>query len=83
MVTPQEEAQCVLWFIETKLDVQTQRRYKAKYGKDPPSRSSIRRWYKKFMETGSVLDAVRSSSSSEIRCSMLSAYSFCFGLSFG
>ena len=59
MVTPQEKAQCVSWFIETKSDVQTQRRYGTKYGKNPPSRSSIRRWHKKFMETGSVLDAVR------------------------
>ena len=60
MVTPQEKAQCVSWFIETKSDVQTQRRYRTKYGKDPPSRSSIRLWSKKFMETGSVLDAVQS-----------------------
>ena len=59
MVTPQEKAQCASWFIEIKSDVLTQRRYKTKYGKNPPSRSSIRRWHKKFMETGSVLDAVR------------------------
>ena len=59
MVTPQEKAQCVSWFIETKSDVQTQRRYRTKYGKNPPSRSPIRRWHKKFMETGSVLDAVK------------------------
>ena len=71
------------WFIETKSVFQTQRRYRTKYGKDPPPRSSIRRWHKKFMETGSVLDAVKSSLSSEIRCNMLSATSFQFGLSFG
>ena len=59
MVTPREKVQCVYWFIETKSDVQTQRRYRTKYGKNPPSRSSIRRWHKKFMETGSVLDTVR------------------------
>ena len=59
MVTPQEKAQRVSWFIETKSDVQTHIRYKTKYGKNPPSRSSIHRWHKKFMETGSVLDAVR------------------------
>ena len=59
MVTPQEKAQCVSWFIETKSDVQTQRWYRTKYGKNPPSRSSIRQWHKKFMETESVLDAVR------------------------
>ena len=28
MVTPQEKAQCVSWFIETKSNVQTQRRYR-------------------------------------------------------
>ena len=59
MVIPQEKAQCVSWFIETKSDVQTQRRYRTKNGEDPPSRSSIRRWHKKFMETGSVLDAMQ------------------------
>ena len=59
MVTHQEKAQCVSWFIETKSDVQTQRRYRTKYGKNPPSRSSILQRHKKFMETGSVLDAVR------------------------
>ena len=60
MVTPQEKIQCVSWFIETTSDVHTQQRYRTKNGKDQPSRSSIRRWHKKFMETGSVLDAVRS-----------------------
>ena len=37
MTTPQEKAQCVSWFIETKSDVQTQRNYRSKYGRDPPS----------------------------------------------
>ena len=55
MVTPQEKVQCVSWFIETKSDVQ-----RTKNGKDPPSCSSIGRWHKKFMKTGSVFDAVRS-----------------------
>ena len=73
-----------IWSIEIKSDVQTQLRYTTKYGKDPPSCSSICRWHKKFMET--MLDAVRSgrpTTSSEIRYSMLSANSFRFGLSFG
>ena len=83
MVTHQEKAQCVSWFIETKMDVQIQHKYRTKYGKKPPSRSSIHRWHKKFMETGSVLDAVKSSLTSEICCSMLSANSFRIGLSFG
>ena len=41
MSTPQKKAQCVSSFIETKSDVQTQRKYRTKYGKDPPLRPSI------------------------------------------
>ena len=59
MTTPQEKAQCVSWFIETKSDVQTQRNYRSKYGRDPPSRPSIRLWHKEFMETGTVFDTRR------------------------
>ena len=32
MAIPQEKAQCVSWFIETKIDVQTQQKYGTKYG---------------------------------------------------
>ena len=60
MTTPQEKAQCVSWFIETKSDVQTQRNYRSKYGRDPPSRLLIRLWHKKFMETGTMFDTRRS-----------------------
>ena len=80
MTTPQEKAQCVSWFIETKSDVQTQRNYRSKYGRDPPSRPSIRLRHNKFMETGTGL---RNASSSEIRCSMFTANSFRLGMSFG
>ena len=48
------------WFIETKSDVQIQRNYRSKYGRDPPSRPSIRLWHKKFMETRTVFDTRRS-----------------------
>ena len=60
MATPQEKAQCVSWFIETKSDVQTQRNFKTKYGRHPPSRPSIRAWHKKFMETGTIFHKERS-----------------------
>ena len=60
MAPPQEKAQSVSWFIETKSDVQTQRKYTTKYGRDPLSRPSIYQWHKKFVETGSVLNTVRS-----------------------
>ena len=60
MATPQEKAQCVSWLIETKLDLQTQRNFRTKYERDPPSRPSIRALYKKFMETGIVFDKGKS-----------------------
>ena len=60
MATPQEKTQCVSWFIETKSDFQTQRKYRTKYGRDPRSPPSIYRWHNKFIKTGSVLDTVRS-----------------------
>ena len=59
MTTP-EKAKCVSWFIETKSDVQTQRNYRSKNGRDPLLRPSIRLWHKKFMETGTVFDTRRS-----------------------
>ena len=60
MTAPEEEVQCVSWFIETKSDVQTQRNYRSKYGRDPLSHPSIHLWHKKFMETGTVFDTRRS-----------------------
>ena len=54
MATLQEKTQRVSWFIETKSDVQTQRKYRTKYERDPPLRPSIYRWDKKFVEIGSV-----------------------------
>ena len=44
MATLQEKAQCVSRFIETKLNVQTQRKYRTKYGRDSPSGFSIHQW---------------------------------------
>jgi transposase len=55
MATVQEKAMCVFWFFETKSVIMTQRRYRAQYGKYPPSDNAIRRWLKQFQETGSVL----------------------------
>ena len=34
MAAPQEKAQCVSWFIEIKSDLQTQRNFRTKYGRD-------------------------------------------------
>lgn len=60
MATADEKAQCVQWFIQTKSDTQTRRNFRNRYGRDPPSRSSIRAWYDKFLLTGSLLDKRRS-----------------------
>ena len=59
MATVQEKAQCVQWLMETKSPTQTQRNYRRRYGKAPPSRPSLKAWYDKFMETGSVGDKQR------------------------
>ena len=55
MSTPQQKAQCVSWFRETKSDIQAQRNFRRKYGRKPPARPTIRAWHKKCMEIGSVL----------------------------
>ena len=61
MATPQEKTQCVSRFIETKSDLQIhcQRNFRTKYGRDPPTRPSIRAWHKKFMEIQTVFDKGR------------------------
>ena len=51
----QEKAQCVSWFIETKLDIQAQQNFRCKYERKPPARPSVRARHKKFIETGSLL----------------------------
>ena len=60
MVTPQEKAPCMYWFIETRSNVQTQQRYRTKNGQDSLSCCQIHRWHQRVIDTGSVLDAVRS-----------------------
>ena len=60
MITPQEKAQCVSWFSETKSDIQTQRNYATKCAKQAPARQSICNWHKQFMETGTLLHKPRS-----------------------
>ena len=57
----------VSWFIKTKSDLQTQRNFRTEYGRDPPSRLSIRAWYKKFMETMTVFDKERSGRPEHLR----------------
>jgi hypothetical protein len=57
----QEKAQCVWWYAESgKSPVTVQRKFRRKYGRDPPSKSSIIRWAAKFLETDNVMDLPRS-----------------------
>ena len=48
---------CVLFVAKS--DLQTQRNFRTKYGRDPSSRPSIRAWHKKLMKTGTVFDKGR------------------------
>ena len=52
-VTAQEKAQCVEWSIETRSNMQVQRNFRARYGRNPPLRTRFREWYKRFKEIGS------------------------------
>ena len=53
MVTPQEKAQCIEWFIEMRSDTQTQHNFRTKYGRNLLSQTGIRDVYNRFKETGS------------------------------
>jgi hypothetical protein len=54
MASPQERAQCVIWFVETKSLFTVQRNYGRVFEKDPPDKKTIKAWYDKFLATGSV-----------------------------
>jgi hypothetical protein len=54
VATNLQKAQCVEWFIKTKLDTQVQRHFRTMYHKMPLSRPSICAWYKQCMENRSV-----------------------------
>ena len=60
MASMQEKAQCVLWYHETKSPVTVQRKFGNEYGRPQSDVKSIKAWYSKFVETGSVGDLHRS-----------------------
>ena len=60
MLTIQHEAQCVLWYHKLKSPIAVQHKFRNEFGQDPPHTNSIKRWFKNFMETGSILDCKRS-----------------------
>jgi hypothetical protein len=55
MASPQERAQYVVWFSETKSPITVQRNYRRVFEKDLPDKKTIKAWYDKFLATGSVL----------------------------
>jgi hypothetical protein len=55
MSTPQEQAQCVLWLAELQSRTAVQRPCRTQYGRQPPTRKSIRFWDNKLRTTGSLL----------------------------
>ena len=60
MLTIQQKAQCVLWYHKLKLPTAVQRKFRNEFGQEPPQTNSIKRWFKNFMETSSILDCKRS-----------------------
>ena len=49
-----EKAFCALTFHECRSVTIVQWQFRTKFGKEPPSHNSIRRWYAQFQETGCV-----------------------------
>jgi hypothetical protein len=43
-----EKAFCVLEYARTESIVTVKRRFRTKFGKDPPVKNSIKQWYEKF-----------------------------------
>ena len=60
MTTIQQKAHCVLWYHKLKSPTAVQRKFRNEFGQDPLDTNSIKRWFKNFMETGSILDRKRS-----------------------
>ena len=56
MLTIQQKAQCVLWYHKLKSPTAVERKFRNEFGQDPPHTNSIKRWFKNFMKTGSILD---------------------------
>ena len=58
MLTIQQKAQSVLWYHKLKSPTAVQ--FRNEFRQDPPHTNSIKRWFKNFMETSSILDRKRS-----------------------
>ena len=60
MLTIEQKIQCVLWYHKLKSPTAVQRKFRNEFGQDPPYTNNIKRWFKNFMETGSILNRKRS-----------------------
>ncbi|GBO26624.1 hypothetical protein AVEN_151995-1 [Araneus ventricosus] len=60
MWTQLEIGQYVAWFIETKSHDQVLRNFRTQCGREPPSRPTLRAWYKSFIETAGILSSLES-----------------------
>ena len=60
MLTIQQKVQCILWYHKLKSPTAVQRKFRNEFGKDVTHTNSIKRWFKNFMETSSILDSKRS-----------------------
>ena len=60
MLTIQQKAQCILWYHKLKSPTAVQRKFRNEFGQDSPHTNSIKRWFRNFMGTGSILDRKRS-----------------------
>ena len=60
MLTIQQKAQCVFWYHKLKSPIAVKHKFRNEFGQDPPYTNSIKRWFKTFMKTGSILDRKRS-----------------------
>ena len=60
MSTLQQKAQYVYWYHKSKSPTAVQRKLRYELGQDFPYINSIKRWFKNFMETGSISDRKRS-----------------------
>ena len=60
MLTIQQKAQYVLWYHKLKSPTAVQLKLRNEFRQDPPHTNSIKRSFKNFTETGSILDRIRS-----------------------
>jgi hypothetical protein len=54
MASEAEKAECVLWFHKSRSAVTAQRRFRAVFGREPPTKMSIYKWYKLLDQTACI-----------------------------